>query len=96
MENYRVWIRLKLPENELRSLVRAFPDVRFAHGDDAQANAAEFDAVFTEEPLADELVLRMPKLRWLHVTRGGANAYLTPAVKNRPILLTGSKGIHGR
>ena len=55
----------------------------------------EVDAVFTEEPLADDLVTRMTKLRWLHVTRGGAIAYLTPAVKSRPIAVTGSKGIHG-
>jgi phosphoglycerate dehydrogenase-like enzyme len=37
----------------------------------------------------------MPKLKWLHVTRGGLNAYLTPLVRARPIQLTGSKGIHG-
>jgi hypothetical protein len=34
-------------------------------------------------------------LRWLHVTRGGVNTYLTPAVKARSIQVTGSKGIHG-
>ena len=33
--------------------------------------------------------------KWLHVTRGGVNAYLTPTVKSRPIRVTGSKGIHG-
>ncbi len=96
MEKLRVWIRLKLPEDELRSLESAFPNVRFSNGDDARAKAAEFDAVFTEEPLPDDLVRRMAKLRWLHVTRGGANAYLTPEVKRRPIDVTGSKGIHGR
>lgn len=37
----------------------------------------------------------MTNLRWLHVTRGGVNAYLTPSVKARPIQVTGSKGIHG-
>ena len=37
----------------------------------------------------------MPNLKWLHVTRGGVNAYLTPTVKSRPIQVTGSKGIHG-
>ncbi len=96
MENCRVWIRLKLPENELRALQRAFPNVQFISGDDGQVEPAQFDAVFTEEPLPDDLVAHMPKLRWLHVTRGGANAYLTPAVKSRPSDLTGSKGIHGR
>jgi phosphoglycerate dehydrogenase-like enzyme len=37
----------------------------------------------------------MPNLKWLHVTRGGVNAYLTPAVKARSIQVTGSMGIHG-
>ena len=55
----------------------------------------QIDAVFTEEPLPDLLTARMPNLKWLHVTRGGVNAYLTPTVKGRPIQVTGSKGIHG-
>ena len=96
MESCRIWIRLKLPAEELRSLKRAFPSVRFVQGDDWESQDTQLDAVFTEEPLPDDLVVRMERLRWLHVTRGGANAYLTPAVKSRPILLTGSKGIHGR
>jgi phosphoglycerate dehydrogenase-like enzyme len=96
MENLQVWIRLELPENEMRSLKSAFPSVHFVNGDAGQSNAADIDAVFTEEALPDDLVGRMPKFRWLHVTRGGLNAYLTPAVKSRPIQLTGSKGIHGR
>lgn len=97
MENLRLWIRLELPENELRSLKSEFPGVEFVvDGDAGPSKAAEIDAVFTEEALPDDLVARMAKFRWLHVTRGGLNAYLTPAVKSRPIQLTGSKGIHGR
>jgi phosphoglycerate dehydrogenase-like enzyme len=37
----------------------------------------------------------MAALKWIHVTRGGVSAYLTPSVKERPIQVTGSKGIHG-
>jgi len=55
----------------------------------------QIDAVFTEEPLPDRLTAEMTNLKWLHVTRGGVNAYLTPTVKARPIQVTGSKGIHG-
>ena len=55
----------------------------------------QIDAVFTEEPLPDQLTAEMTNLKWLHVTRGGVNAYLTPTVKARPIQVTGSKGIHG-
>lgn len=53
------------------------------------------EGVFTEEVLPESLVQQMPRLKWLHVTRGGVNAYLTPSVKARPIQVTGSKGIHG-
>lgn len=96
MQPCTVWIRLKLPDEELRSLKRGFPEVDFLYGEDAARDPREIDAVFTDEPLSDELVARMPRLRWLHVTRGGAIDYLTPAVKSRPIEVTGSKGIHGR
>ena len=50
--------------------------------------------MFTEEPLPEKLLEQMPKLTWLHVTRGGLSAYLTPLVRARPIEVTGSKGIH--
>ena len=96
MQPCAVWIRLKLPDEELRSLKREFPEVAFLCGEDAARDPQQFAAVFTEEPLPDDLVTRMARLRWLHVTRGGANAYLTPAIKSRPIDVTGSKGIHGQ
>ena len=96
MQNCQVWIRLKLPEDEFRSIKKTFPDVRFLTGDNGQGKAAESDAVFTDDALPDELVARMPKLRWMHVTRGGVNIYLTPSVMRRPIQITGSRGIHGR
>ena len=96
MENSQVWIRIELPENELSSLKNAFSNVRFVVGDDGEGKAAQSDAVFTEEAVPDDLVARMSKLRWMHVTRGGVNVYLTPSVMSRPIQVTGSKGIHGR
>jgi phosphoglycerate dehydrogenase-like enzyme len=96
MENCQVWIRLKLPENESSSLKNAFPNVRFIVGEDGQGKAAESDAIFTEDGVPDDIVARMSKLRWMHVTRGGVNIYLTPSVMSRPIQVTGSKGIHGR
>lgn len=96
MENHRIWVRVKIPPADLEALRRDFPGVEFL---DETAGAGELervDASFTDEPIPDDTLARMPKLRWLHVTRGGANAYLTPEVKRRPIALTGSKGIHGR
>ena len=95
MDPCRVWIRLKLPEEELRSLQREFPGVIFLGGEEGSAEPQRMDTAFTEEPLPDELVGRMPNLKWLHVSRGGAYPYLSTPIKQRPIQVTSSKGIHG-
>jgi phosphoglycerate dehydrogenase-like enzyme len=94
----RIWLRVKLPEGELASLVHEAPKCELRQGDDDTIDPQwlrEVDGVFTEEPLPDALVQKMPNLKWLHVTRGGVHSYLTPAIKARPIQVTGSKGIHG-
>ena len=98
MKPVRVWLRIKLPEQELASLARDVTDCELRQGDDTAIDPQwlrEVDGVFTEEPLPDTLVEQMPNLKWLHVTRGGLNAYLTPPVRARPIQVTGSKGVHG-
>ena len=94
----RVWLRVKLSIEDLASLQKAAPDCELRQCDDGETNPkwlSQVAGVFTEEPLPDSLVEQMPNLRWLHVTRGGVNTYLTPLVKTRPIQVTGSKGIHG-
>ena len=94
----RIWLRVKLPEKDLRAVRNNFPGCEIiTETDDAISTAQlqRIDGVFTEEALPDPLVQQMPNLRWLHVTRGGVNTYLTPAVKVRSIQVTGSKGIHG-
>jgi phosphoglycerate dehydrogenase-like enzyme len=94
----RIWLRVTLPEEDLSALQKDFPGCEMIGETDHAIGAAELrriDGVFTEEPLPDSLVQRMPNLQWLHVTRGGVSAYLTPEVKARPIQVTGSKGIHG-
>ena len=94
----RIWLRVKLPERELASLLQEAPKCELRQGDDDTIDPQwlhEVDAVFTEEPLPERLLEQMPKLKWLHVTRGGLSAYLTPLVRARPIQVTGSKGIHG-
>ncbi len=96
--SHKIWLRVKLPDNELASCKQEFPNCELRQGDDPGMDPqwlAQVDGVFTEETMPDELVQRMASLKWLHVTRGGVNAYLTPAVKARPIQVTGSKGIHG-
>jgi phosphoglycerate dehydrogenase-like enzyme len=94
----KIWLRVKLPEEEVASLRKEFPSCELRHGSDAAREPQwlrDVEGVFTEETLPDELVQQMPALKWLHVTRGGVNAYLTSTVKARPIHVTGSKGIHG-
>lgn len=94
----RVWLRVKLSVEDLASLRQDAPNCELRQCDDSETNSewlSQVAGVFTEEPLPDSLVEQMPNLRWLHVTRGGVNTYLTPQVKTRPIQVTGSKGIHG-
>lgn len=94
----RIWLRIKLPERELASLLQEAPNCELRQGDDNAMDPQwlhDVDAVFTEEPLPDRFLEQMPKVKWLHVTRGGLNTYLTPTIKARPIQVTGSKGIHG-
>jgi phosphoglycerate dehydrogenase-like enzyme len=98
MKPVRIWLRIKLPQQELASLARDVTNCELRQGDDTAIDPQwlrEVDGVFTEEPLPDTLIEQMPNLKWLHVTRGGLSAYLTPLVKARPIQVTGSKGIHG-
>jgi len=93
-----IWLRVKLPEEEVRALFSDFTDCEFLTESDGAIGAERLqriEGVFTEEVLPESLVQQMPTLTWLHVTRGGVNTYLTPAIKARPILVTGSKGIHG-
>jgi D-2-hydroxyacid dehydrogenase (NADP+) len=95
---YKVWLRLELPNEYVVSLRRSAPNCDLRQLADSAIDPqwlSEVDGVFTEEPLPDALVRQMANLRWIHVTRGGVGAYLTPAVKARPVLVTGSKGIHG-
>lgn len=93
-----IWLRVKLPEKDISALHRDFSDCEFLTESDEKigdARLQQVEGVFTEETLPDSLLQQMSNLKWLHVTRGGVNAYLTPTVKSRPIQVTGSKGIHG-
>jgi phosphoglycerate dehydrogenase-like enzyme len=93
-----IWLRVELPEKDVATLHSDFPGCQLIAEAEETISAEQLqriDGVFTEEVLPDSLVQRMPKLQWLHVTRGGVNAYLTPTIKARPIQVTGSKGIHG-
>jgi phosphoglycerate dehydrogenase-like enzyme len=86
-----------LPENEFATLCESVPDCEFYRGKDSETSKqtlGQIEGIFTEEPLPDELTRQMTSLKWLHVTRGGVSTYLTPTVRDGPIQVTGSKGIH--
>jgi phosphoglycerate dehydrogenase-like enzyme len=93
-----IWIRVELPAEESAALRAAMPYCDLREGTEAQNDGRwleKVDGVFTDEPLSDEHCRRMSNLKWLHVTRGGVNAYLTAEIIRRPIKVTSSKGIHG-
>lgn len=97
---HSVWLRINLPEGERAALHESFKNepCQFLTERDADldpATLARIEAVFTHEPLSDALVQRMPNLRWVHGTRGGVYAYLTPSMFDRPIDVSGARGIHG-
>jgi phosphoglycerate dehydrogenase-like enzyme len=98
MPSRRVWLRLELPEKELKSLQQTFGEVDFEQRTAAAIEPSwleTIDIVFTDVPLPDSEVARMANLKWLHVTRGGGYAFLTPALMRRPIQVTTSTGVHG-
>lgn len=98
MPSCRVWLRLEVPEKEIKSLQQAFGEVDFEQRRDPAIEPSwleKIDVVFTDLALPDSEIARMANLRWLHVTRGGGYAFLTPAVMRRPIQVTTSTGIHG-
>ena len=93
-----IWLRVDLPEKDLSLLRSDFASCELITApDDAIGgeHLQRIEGVFTEEVLPDPLVQQMPRLAWLHVTRGGVNSYLTASIKARSIQVTGSKGIHG-
>ena len=99
MDPCLVWIRLRLPEEELGSLVRDFTgQAKFEQWNNPQVAPPWLDQVaviYANERLDDDLLATMPNLKWVHFSRAGVNAYITPALNERPIQVTSSIGIHG-
>jgi phosphoglycerate dehydrogenase-like enzyme len=98
MNPCHIWIRLKLPEEEYARLQTSVQGCEFRTGDDSSVDPGwleKVEGIFTNEPLPDDLAERLPNLKWLHITRGGAYNFLTPPIRRRPIDVTTSKGIHG-
>lgn len=90
-----IWLRLDLPEWAADRVRSSFPDVTF-HTDAELPNEAlaKVNGMFLSGTIADDVVERMPQVRWLHSTYGGAGTMMTPAVTARKLTLTTSKGTH--
>lgn len=78
--------------------------VREAAGHDAQITVAEspgeaLEAIRETEVLLGRIDARLlaaaPRLRWVHATTAGADAYLFPEMLTSPVLLSGDKGLVG-
>ncbi len=96
MSTRHVWLRVTLPQDEPAALRSEFPDVEFAEGEELDpGQLRQVEMLFTNVPATDELVERMPELRWLHTTRTAPERYLVPSVVRRSIRVTTSRGIHG-
>jgi phosphoglycerate dehydrogenase-like enzyme len=90
-----IWLKLDLPEWAADRVRSSFSDVTFHTGAELPDEAlADVNAVFLSGAIADDVVERMPQLRWLHSTYGGAGTMMTPAVTARKLILTTSKGTH--
>jgi phosphoglycerate dehydrogenase-like enzyme len=90
-----VWLQLSMPDGFAEPLRTAFPHITFVEGptlDDATLPVV--DAAFITTMIPDDVLARMPQLRWLHGTHGGAGTYLTPPVLERKILVSSSRGTH--
>src|SRR5919202_5289781 len=95
MANDVIWLRIAVPDGALPALQQQFAGVEFVTGTPPEDVLVRVTAVFTDRPLADDLAARLPSLAWLHVSRGGAVAFLTPLIRARPVRVTTSRGIHG-
>lgn|GEM_PF-96586 len=91
---------LQMPEVSAAMLAQ----VRRAAGDDARITVAEstgeaLEAIQDAEVLLGRIDSRLlaaaPRLRWVHATTAGADAYLFPEMLDSPVLLSGDKGLVG-
>lgn len=91
-----VWVRLSLTEEDRDLFAREFPGLTFNAGRElGPAEQAKTEVLFTSDLFSDEFVAAMPLLRWVQVTRGGGQSYITPTMQERAIRLTTCTGIHG-
>ena len=90
----RLWMRLDIPAEEAAGLEQRHPEIDFVGGEEeVPEDLGGVEAIFTRDPVPDEVLRQMGKLRWVHLQHGGAAGYLTPTVMERPIDVTTSTGV---
>jgi phosphoglycerate dehydrogenase-like enzyme len=90
-----IWLSFDMPEGAPESFRGSFPDVIFHTGKELpDGTLAEVDGAFVQGSLGDDVIARMPNLKWMHGTYGGAGTMLTPDVIARKLTITTSTGTH--
>ena len=86
----------RVPEEEVDLLRRDFPDVevtRTHSKEELEEKVRETEILFSWAP-GNALVARGTRLRWIHAPAAGVGTFITPAVRERGIVLTNSRGVH--
>ena len=86
-----------IPPAEVARIAAALPDVQVIDTRDAVARLTHFpeaDVLLATRMTADEAA-RAERVRWIHSTAVGVGGLLQPAIVERPIVVTNSRGTHG-
>ena len=91
----QIWPPLPMPDGAAAGFRAAFPAVIFHVGKELSEDLLPaIDAAFVTEPITDDLMERMPNVRWIHTTNGSVDSLLKPTVVARSIITSSSKGTH--
>jgi phosphoglycerate dehydrogenase-like enzyme len=85
----------RVPESQVQRLRVSFPDITFVHTlSEADAAAAiEMADVALASRLSASMVVRAPRLRWVHSTAAAVDILPIPEMVTRGILVSSSRGI---
>jgi phosphoglycerate dehydrogenase-like enzyme len=85
-----------IPASEVARIRTAAPDLRITHAqtdDEMLAAVPDADLAFSWRIGPDVFPLARG-LRWIHTPAAGVGAMLTPALRDSPVVLTNSRGVH--
>lgn len=84
----------RVPEALLQRLHSEFPSVRFVEVNTGSPSAGPIEdvEVYWGNRITGQLIAAMPKLKWIHFGSVGVNRADVPAVRDRGIVVTNSRG----